>query len=91
MGWILEAREEETHCPKSYRQLMAEPSFPGVFLTNILGWEISNHSVYRILKLEQKKTSASHSDNRNVNAGAKMEGGLASLCMRHSEVVSGLY
>ena len=57
---------------------MAEPSFPGVFLTNILGWEISNHSVYRILKLGQKKkkkTSASHSDNRNVNVGAKMEGG----------------
>lgn len=74
---MLEAREEETHCPKSYRKLMAESSFLGVFLTNILGWEISNHSVYRILKLGQKKkkNSASHSDNRNVNAGAKMEGG----------------
>ena len=56
---------------------MAKPSSPGVFLTNILGWEISNHSVYRILKLGQKKKkpSASHSDNRNVNIGAKMEGG----------------
>ena len=43
-------------------------------MTNILGWEISNHSVYRILKLGQKH-SASHSDNRNVNAGAKMEVG----------------
>ena len=60
--------------PQVIQKINGRVQLSWCFLTNTLGWEISNHSVYRILKLRQKH-SASHSDNSNVNAGAKMEVG----------------
>lgn len=60
--------------PQVIQKINGRVQLSWCFLTNILGWEISNHLVYRILKVGQKN-SASHSDNRNVNAGAKTEGG----------------